>query len=55
MVHSEGGWSTPELVIRGIACEPALMADGRLLYFVLSDRTGHYDAGVWVCQRFAMR
>jgi len=46
-------WGAPELVIRGLAGEPTLTADGRLLYFVhvLSDAGGNYDADVWYCRR----
>ena len=43
----------PELVIHGIAGEPSLTADGRLLYFVhvLTDAQGSFDADVWVSER----
>ncbi len=50
-------WSAPELVIRGLAGEPSLTADGELLYFVhvLSDSLGNYDADVWYCRRVHSR
>jgi Tol biopolymer transport system component len=48
-----GTWSPPELVMRGIAGEPSLTADGSTLYFVhvLSDAQGAFDADVWVSAR----
>jgi hypothetical protein len=54
-VRDGSAWGDPELVIRGLAGEPALTADGRLLYFVhvLSDALGTYDADVWLCRRAA--
>jgi hypothetical protein len=46
-------WSAPQLVIRGLVGEPALTADGNLMYFVhvLSDASGNYDSDVWYCPR----
>lgn len=46
-------WSAPELVIRGIAGEPSLAADGQLLYFVhvVVHDGDIIDADVWYCQR----
>jgi hypothetical protein len=48
-----GSWSTPELVISGIAGEPAITADGSLLYFVhvLTDANGVFDADIWYTAR----
>lgn len=48
-----GGWSEPELVLRGIVGEPSLTADGSLLYFVhvLTDARGVFDADIWYCAR----
>jgi len=48
-------WGAPELVIQGLAGEPSLTSDGRLLYFVhvLSDAGGTFDADVWYCRRAA--
>ena len=47
------GWSPPELVMKGIAGEPSLTADGSYLYFVhvLSDAEGAFDADVWLSER----
>ena len=52
-VRAGSAWSAPELVIRGLAGEPSLTADGQLLYFVhvLSNAGGNYDADVWFCRR----
>ncbi len=46
-------WSSPDLVISGIAGEPSLTPDGRYLYFVhvLTDTRGVFDADVWYCER----
>jgi Tol biopolymer transport system component len=46
-------WSQPQLVMKGIAGEPSLTADGNYLYFVhvLSDAEGVFDADVWVSER----
>jgi len=51
--RSGGNWSVPELVISGIAGEPALTADGNLLYFVhvLTDAMGSFDADIWYVER----
>jgi len=52
-VKSGDNWSTPELVIQGIAGEASLTADGQLLYFVhvLTDGEGTFDADVYYCTR----
>ncbi len=52
-VRNGSEWSEPELTIRGLAGEPSLTTDGRLLYFVhvLSDTSGSFDADVWYCTR----
>ncbi|MBI2567850.1 MAG: PD40 domain-containing protein [Candidatus Schekmanbacteria bacterium] len=49
----DGAWSAPELVIRGIAGEPALTSDGAYLYFVhvLTDPEGTFDADIWYSAR----
>jgi hypothetical protein len=49
----DSAWTTPELVIRGIAGEPSLTADGQLLYFVhvVTHDGVIIDADVWYCQR----
>lgn len=51
--RSGEAWGAPELVIAGLAGEPSLTADGRLLYFVhiLSDAGGNFDSDVWYCRR----
>lgn len=49
----EGGFSNPELVIRGIVGEPSLTADGNLLYFVhvLADAGGGFGSDIWYVAR----
>lgn len=52
--HRDGSaWSAPELVIRGIAGEPTVTADGQLLYFVhvVTHDGVIIDADVWYCER----
>jgi hypothetical protein len=46
-------WSEPEMIITGYVGEPALVADGRLLYFVhvLVDDGGVFGSDVWYVQR----
>ena len=50
---SDGMWSQPELVMRGIVGEASLTEDGRYLYFVhiLTDAEGLFDADIWVAER----
>ncbi|MBI2565934.1 MAG: PD40 domain-containing protein [Candidatus Schekmanbacteria bacterium] len=45
----DDSWSAPELAIKGLVGEPALTADGTLLYFVhlLRDAQGIFDADIW--------
>lgn len=52
-VGSGTNWTAPQLVIQGLVGEPALTADGELLYFVhiLSDSLGNYDSDIWYCER----
>jgi Tol biopolymer transport system component len=52
-IHGAEGWSSPELVIRGIVGEPSLTGDGSILYFVhvLTDANGVFDADVWYTLR----
>jgi Tol biopolymer transport system component len=48
-IDTDGNFSTPELVIRGLVGEPSLTADGRYLYFVhvLADSDGGFDSDIW--------
>jgi len=52
-VKSGDGWSSPEMVIRGLVGEASLTDDGQYLYFVhiLEDGAGRYDADIWYSQR----
>ena len=52
-LDGDGGFSDPELVIKGIVGEPSLTADGRFLYFVhvLKDRTGGFGSDIWYVER----
>lgn len=54
-IRAGEAWGAPELVISGLAGEPSLTVDGRLLYFVhiLSDAGGNFDSDVWYCRRAA--
>lgn len=49
----DGEWGEPELVIAGYVGEPALVADGGLLYFVqvLVDDAGVYGSNIWYVER----
>ncbi|MBN2176972.1 MAG: PD40 domain-containing protein [Demequinaceae bacterium] len=46
-------WGTPEMVITGYVGEPALVADGSVLYFVhvLVDDDGVYGSNIWYVER----
>jgi hypothetical protein len=51
---SGGTWSEPELVMKGIAGEPSLTADGDYLYFVhvlIDSSSIVFDADVWLSER----
>lgn len=46
-------WGQPELIITGYVGEPALVADGSILYFVhvLVDRDGVFGADIWYVRK----